>query len=349
MTLTIGGLNHTETLQQGSLVIRHYGTLRSSFRATLFFRKTPRNFPKAGQEILVKQGDDLLWGGILVETEQVCHSTDSFTLLLRGQGYEQILQRFCLPGIHLQNQTPSQAARTIFQTYLNPVDSLVLGAVEDGVAPAYPYTFSPAKASTVFDHLAKENGFMWWIDKDKKFYMRPEIPYKNADYTIDLQNNPSTGLRDIQTFIFRQSTADYKNEQIVYNRNNGIEGKHRHMDRLSEMASRYGSGEYGASISNQAVTTQDQAQSVAKKILSYSPGLGEIEFTTDQKGFGLGQNLKVIAPVCGINSTQNFCITEISAVYLHNRFRYTVTAKETDGKPLSIARWENLLAGNRIR
>ncbi len=346
--LTIGSIDHTSALQEGTLVIRQYDTLRSSFRATLFFGETPRNLPKAGQEILVTENDDLLWGGILVETEQVCHSPQSFTMTLRGQGYEQILQRYCLPGITVNQMTPSQAVRWIFQNYLNPQDQLVLGEVEEGQSPHYTYTFSPAKASSVFDRLAKENGFVWWIDKNKTFYMKAHIPHVENRFVIDLKTSQSNGLMDIQTLVFRQSTADFKNTQFVYNRNNGVEGVSRDSERLQELANRYGGGEYGGAATNSAVVNQNQANLVAYEILNSSPGLGEIEFTTDQSGFYPGQNISVVAPVCGIKEARYFCITEINAVYFYNRFRYTVTAKETGGSALSTSRWEAMLAGDRI-
>ncbi|MBQ1272767.1 MAG: hypothetical protein IIY12_04645 [Clostridia bacterium] len=349
MTLLIGGLDVTPFLQEGTMILRHYGTLRSSFRATLFYEAIPKKFVKAGQEILIKEGDLLIWGGILVESEQICHSTKSFSMSLRGQGYEQILQRFCLPGIQLDGMTPSQAATMIFNTYLDIRDGLILGAIDEGNAPAYSHTFDPTKASAVFDRLAKENGFVWWINKDKTFYMKPQIPIKSLSTVIDLKNNPSNGLKDLQTLVYRQSTADFKNELIVYNRNNDVIGYEAITELLQEMGSRYGGGKYGAAISNSAVNSTAWAESVARIVLSSSPGLGEVEFTTDWDGFALGQNLQVLAPVCGIDSTKKFYITEISAVYLGDRFRYTVIAREMIGNTLTTARWENLLAGERTR
>ncbi|MBO5248613.1 MAG: hypothetical protein J6B54_04920 [Clostridia bacterium] len=345
MTLTIGGFTHTEALQEGSLVIRSYGALRSSFRATLSFSTVPRFLPKVGQEILLSEDDTLIWGGILVEVEQVCHSTKSFTMTLRGQGYEQILQRFCLPAIYLPGFTPSRAVETIFRTYLNPEDGLTLGIVEEGLTKSCSYVFYPAKASSVFDRLANENGFVWWVDKEKLFHMRALLPRIEADLCIDLTEKKDNRLKDIQTFVYRSSTADYRNVQYVYNRGLDVIGNYIHVDRLMEMSERYGSGAYGASSESTAVTHQTEAQSVGEQILAGSCGEGEIEFTTDSDKFSLGQMVGVTAPVCGIETETQFCVTEIRAVYFLNRFRYTVTAKQTDTGPLSIASWERVLAG----
>ena len=115
MKLTIGDVDHTKALQEGTLVLRQYGTLRSNVRATLNFQEIPANFPKAGQEIILWEDESIVWGGIVVETEEVCHSTQSFTITLRGQGYEQILQRYELPGMKLSAMPPSQAAEHIFK------------------------------------------------------------------------------------------------------------------------------------------------------------------------------------------------------------------------------------------
>ncbi len=344
ITFRIGGIDHTAALQEGTLVIRHYGALRSTFRATLFFRKIPSQIPKAGQEILVSEDGALLWGGILVETEQVCHSTQSCSITLRGQGYEQILQRYCLPGIVLSHQTPSQAVQYLFQNYLNPADNLILGEVEPGISQTFPYTFFPAKASSVLDRLAKENGFVWWVDKNKTFYMKSKIPQWSQTLSIDLTQTEPNRINDLQTFVYRESTADYKNIQRIYNRANGVEGAYLHVDRLREMGQRYGGGEYGGAAANSAVTHQDEAKAVGGQMMESSPGLGEIEFTTDLSGFAPGQVLGVTAPVCGMETKRYFCITEIRAVYFFDRFRYTVTAKQTDSGPLATTCWEAILA-----
>ena len=344
ITLTVGGHSHTSALEDGTLSIRSYGALRSSFRATLHYNEIPEFFPKVGQEILLSENGTLLWGGLLVEAEQICHSTESFTMTLRGQGYEHILQRYCLPGIELEEMSPSDATRYIFNTYLDESDRLRLGNVEDGLTQKFPYHFYPAKASSVFDHLAKENGFVWWINENKTFYMRSRLPRVEEALCIDLTGRKPNRLEDVQTFVYRSSTAECKNVQYVYNKLTGAEGVSTKPLLISQMASRYGSGQYGSSAINSVVTNAEEAETVAAQMLLANPGLGEIEFTTDSDAFALGQVVDVIAPVCGINREVLFCITEIRAVYFCNRFRYTIVAKETDADPLSTTAWENILA-----
>lgn len=344
ITLTIGGICHTDALEEGSLVIRHYGALRSSFRATLHYNSIPADFPKVGQEIQIMENETLLWGGILVEAEQVCHSTQSFTISLRGQGYEQILQRYCLPGIILPKMYPSEATHYIFSTYLAPEDGLEIGSIDVGLKLKAPYRFYPAKASSIFNHLAKENGFVWWVDQNKRFYMKSQLPQFDQTYCIDLTNQKSNRLQDIQTLVYRSSTAEYKNIQYVYNKDLNIEGSFSNPNLVATMAERYGSGQYGTSASNSVVTTADEATSVAMQMLSGDPGLGEIEFTTDNNEFSLGQVINVTAPVCDIQTEKQFYITEIRAVYFYNRFRYTITAREAATGPLSTTSWEKILA-----
>ncbi len=344
MTLTIGGFDHTEALQEGTLTIRQYGALRSSFRATLHFSAIPMHFPGAGQEILVKENGTTVWGGILVETEEICHSTKSFTIHLRGQGYEQILQRYCLPGFELAPQNPSDALNTVFTRFINPADGLKLGTREIGITKTREYRFYPSKASLIFDRLAAENGFVWWIDKTKTIHLRSRIPQTDQSLCIDLTGKKSNRLEDVQTLVYRSSTADYKNLQYVYNRTGDVQGNYIHTDRLLTMSRRYGSGEYGAAAESTVVTNQTDAQTVARQMIANSCGMGEIEFTTDNETFAIGQILKVTAPVCGIGSETKFCITEVRAVYFYDRFRYTVTARETDSGALAAASWEAVLA-----
>ncbi len=344
MTLTIGGIDRTHAIEEGSLVLRYYGALRSAFQVTLQFDTRPLTLPRAGEEIKITEGSETVWGGIAVETQQICRSATSFSLSVRGQGYEQILQRYCMPGFTLARQNPSDAVDTAFHNYLNPADGLTMGSRAGGISETKVYTFPPAKASWVFDRLAEENGFVWWVDKEKSFHLQPKIPTPPQRKSIDLTETQSDRLKDLQTLVYRESTAEYKNTQYLYNKADGITGQYQHLDRLREMANRYGSGQYGAAAENTVVKTLSAAQSVARQMISNSPGLGEIEFTTDDSTFALGQFIPVIAPVCGIDSEEWFCVTQVKAVYFYNQFRYTVTARRSDGDSIALTSWEAVLA-----
>lgn len=345
MTLTIGGSDHTASLREGTLVIRHYGALRSSFAATLFFGEIPKNVPEVGEEIIVQEKGVTVWGGILVEVNAECHNTESATFALRGQGYEQILQRYCLPGIELSAMTPSGAAKYIFNTYLNTADGLTLGTVSSGLSQQNEYSFYPAKASSVFDYLAAENGFRWWVDAAKTFHMQAYLPSAERTIDIDLTGTKDSRLTDVQTFVYRASTAGYKNVQYAFNKTSHLDGRYQNVEGINQMVNRYGSGEYGASGASSIIYSLNDAQEVARQMLAGSPGTGEIEFTTDSNVFTPGQLMGVTAPICGISTEQIFCVTEIRSVYFYDRFRYTVTAKETYSGTLSTASWESILAG----
>ncbi len=344
MKLTIKDRDYTQAIQEGTLVLQYYGALRSSFRVTLQFDSLPQTLPRAGEEILITEGNELLWGGIGVETEQICRSATAFSLEIRGQGYEQILQRYCMPGFTLALQNPSDAVDTVFDNYLNPVDGLIMGSRAPGINQAKEYSFPPTKASRVFDLLAAENGFVWWVDKNKVFHLQDKIPTPPQGKSIDLNNQAHDRLTDLQTFVYRESTAEYKNIQYLYNRDIRLEGAYQHLERYQEMADRYGSGEYGASAENTVVQDQGAAQAVAEQMMANSPGLGEIEFTTDDDGFLLGQFIPVTAPVCGMEEETWFCVTQVKALWFYDKFRYTVTARKSDGNSLALASWETALA-----
>lgn len=348
MNLIIGGADHTSALQEGTLVLRHFGDLRSSFSATLFFADVPAKFPSAGQEIWVKEGDQILWGGILIEAEAECHSTTSATVQLRGQGYEQILQRYCLPSLQLSSMTPSNAAKYVFSNYLNPEDGLSLGTVDAGLSTQNEYQFHAGKASGVFDYLAAENGYRWWIDQGKVFHMRSFLPQKSGGKVIDLTEQDSNRLLDLQTLTYRESTAGYRNVQYAYNKYRYMDGKSQNFTEIAKMHRRYGSGEYGAATPSSVVVTQNDGQQVAAQALASASGLGELEFTTDNDVYSLGQVVLAKLPLFGIKETQRFCITEIRSVYFIDRFRYRIFARETANGTLSSSTWERALAGNTL-
>ena len=344
MTLTIGTMNYWNQIVDGTLTVRHYGALRSSFSATLNLSNT-RTPPLVGQEILLKDGETLIWGGILIECEMEFHSPVWATVKLRGQGYEHLIQKFCFPAAELPEMTPSQAAEHLFSTYYPATEGVTLGTVEGGTLQKNEYQFYPAKASSVFDYLAKENGFLWWVDKNKTFYMMEKIPQNAGTVCIDLTEEDTARLKDLQTFRFRASTAGFRNVLYAFNKTTNTAGWGWNSEYLTRMMQRYGSGQYGAATPSSVVYSTADGERLAGQILESVPGTDEVEFSTDSDAFSLGQILSVTAPLCGLKTARPFCVTEIRSVYFANRFRYTVTANETSGGSLSPNAWENTLAG----
>lgn len=347
INLSINETDYGGYLENGSLTIRRYGALRSSFRATLHITELIYPVPEAGQEVQIFENGNYVWGGILVETEQICHSTKCATIHLRGQGYEHLLQRYCLPGFTLAPQTPSDAMDTVFYNYFDSQDLLTLGPREPGIAVAKTYSFPPMKASAVYDQLAAENGFVWWVDEGKTIYIQPDIPQNEPPFCIDLTQNAANRLKDLQSLEYRTSTANYKNMVYIYNPENGVEAPVYSNDLQKQMMGKYGSAWYGMGIKNTTVQSWNDAVTVGNQILATSPGFGEIRFSTDEKGFELGQILDVKAPVCGMITKKTYCITEIRAVYFSDRFRYTVTARESFDGTLAVKSWEALLAAGK--
>lgn len=344
MILTIAGHNHTAYLQEGSLTVRTFGALRSSFSAKLSFSDIPNALPLVGQEITVTDGGKTLWGGILIETEIEIHSPKLATVTLRGEGYEHLLQRFCLPAMDLPDTTPSNAAIYIFETYFPKSDGLALGTVAAGQSIGTEYHFSPAKASAIMDFLAKENGYIWWVDKNKAFHMGPTLPQNPLSRGIDLTKTSASSLTDLQTLTFFSSTAGYRNVQYVYHKTENILAKAFRTDEVAKMQKRYGCGQYGAAGYSSALQSEEDARLLAQQLLSTAPGTDEIRFTTDSDAFAPGIIFPVTAPICGIDSPTNFHVTETKATYFAHRFRYTVTAKQGGESSPKEERWEQLLA-----
>lgn len=345
MTLTVGELNYTEFLQEGTLAIRRYGTLRSSFSATLQISNR-RIAPRVGEEILVKDGNrGLIWGGILVEVTVECHHYESITVRLRGQGYEHLLQRFCLPRIELPALTPSQAVLTVFANYIPEEEGLSLGEFDTEASESRQYSLFPEKASSVLDFLTRECGAFWWIDGQKRFHVGRTLPESENEISIDLTEQDAGRLTDLQTLTFRSSTAGYRNVQYVFNRSEGICARDINAEETAIMRARYGSGQYGAALSNSSVLTEGSARQIASGILNSASGTDEIEITTDAEDFSLGQAVPVTAPVCGILTPKIFYVSEICAVYFADRFRYTVILGSNARAGRTTSDWEAVLAG----
>ena len=199
----------------------------------------------------------------------------------------------------------------------------------------------------MFDFLAEEAGYLWWIDDEKFFHFEPTVPQPQNGLCIDLTGKASDRLQDLQTFRFRAATGGYKNHQFIYHPYDVIEGEAYRSEEILKMQNRYGSGFYGAAAASSVIDTQKDAELIAGQILNRMPGTDEIEFTTDRNSFRPGQIFPVTAPLCGIPTAKNFCVTEWKAVWFYDKFRYTVTAAECGSVPVSEASWEGILAAKQ--
>ena len=346
--ITVGNEDVTEHLSEGGFLLRRFGALRSTAELTLYFHQNPTCCPLAGMEITAYENEDFLWGGIVTSVEIDFHETEKATFRIRAQGYEQILNRLCLPGIEYEQTLPSAAVTHIIQNHIPVEDGLTVGTVERGWNSVGDYRFPPARASLVLDALAAENGHLWWVDKHKAFHMSSVLPFAEGLVSIDLTEQDEHRLTDLQTLTYRSSTAGYKNLQYAYNNTKVINGYAVDPTRVLKMKQRYGSGLYGGAMSSSLVASEQEGQAIAAQILQGIGDTDEIEFTTDEDAFRLGQVFPVFIPFCGHTQPESFCVTEIRQVYFYGKFRYTVLAKQTvPGAPLGAKSWEATLAASK--
>lgn len=321
MVLKIGNTEYTNYLKDSSLTIRKYEAGKSAFEAELDWDDDRTALPLVGEEITVDQNGTRMWGGILTETEIQCCSDRKGRFLLRGKGYEQILERLCLASKTFSQVSPTEAVQSILSG-IGSEEGISVQSIESS-AEKKDYYFHPEKAASILDFLAEECGMVWWIDREKRFHMAKQYTESSAYIPIDLTGMTADCV-PIESFTFRSSVEHYRNMQRTYNKTNRICGLARNIEKIQQMSNRYGSGSYGSASYSSLIQTTATANTLAATMLSTAADTDEIEFTTNDGRFDLGISVPVKAPMCGIKTVKNFRVSETKAMWRGGAFRYTV-------------------------
>lgn len=345
ITLRIGSFLYTEGLRDASLLIRQYSVNRSTFTASVTLRPQTGQVPRVGEEIVLTQDQTVVWGGILTECEIECFSPTLATATLRGQGYEHLLHRGFHPLVNYGDTTTMEFLDQFLSSFAVTNERMSIAEIRGIADYAENVRIFPERISTTLDTFTARNGAVWWVDSEKGIHVAPSVENGYAPYRIEIPCVAPNCLTDLQKLTFRGSVAGYVNTRYVYNEEEGVAGKGRNLTEIFKLSGRYGYGQYGTASQSKTASSQAECDEEASALLTKDAGTEEIEFSTDAPGFEIGQRMFVLAPICGIDETETFCITEVRTLLLAGKFTYTVIAKQAPNGIVTVPGWEAAFAG----
>jgi len=341
LIITINYTDVTTQVAADSVIWKRNGTFISEVLFTLETDRKKRVSVKTGMNAELYIEDKKVWGGIISETKEIRRSKTRSAISVKCKGYESVVSRKVSSELLFENMTAGQIAEQIFISHLVNGEGFQYKSENFDTTGEVlaKYSTSGAKLSKLFDDLAQATGKKWWVTENKDFCFKQNIPITECPYCIDLDGYSPDANSDITNLNFCGKSADYRNIQIVFGKNN-IRGEARNEAEILRMSAFGGSGEYANITVNRNITTQEAANAAAANILkSYEDESLSLNFTTSNPQAKLFNRIQIRASDYGFTEFTPFIITEIVASSLKNgEFIYEITAKlsevsKTDFRP----------------
>lgn len=220
MRVIISGVEKTQLVVPGSLSFGSQVGARSN--GNFILRGDITQEPKSGQDVVFKQGETIVFGGLIARVKMVelNTNTDKLEFVVTVCDYSRYAERRTIANT-FTNQTQGEIVRHLVQTKL-AVFGVVNGRIDDG-ALINKVNYNYMKVGAALTELAQLNGKIWWIDYEKKlhfvdrtefkasFDLTPATPYYRK---LSLVNEDAT-YRNVQTVRAGRGITDPRTEQFV--------------------------------------------------------------------------------------------------------------------------------------
>lgn len=330
MTIKVNNTDVTCATAADSVRWNRYGAFLSDFSFILELSSSDGITVRSGMEAALYDGETKLWGGVVIGTSEVRRSAERSAVSVKCSGYEHTAARRVSEAVSFSSMPAGAIAEQLFLTYLVNGENFVYSAenFETSGETIPGYSSAGAKLSKLFDDLAQTSGKKWWVREDKSFFFMENIPITDSLYCVDTLMTEANALSDVSALSFSSKSADYRNVQIVFGKDN-VKGAAKNNTEIARMSAYGGSGEYANITVNRNILTSESAAAAAASILrSYETNSVISEFSTYTDGLKLFDRIRIRAPGYGFTSFADFVITEIGAKSLPGgKFLYTVTAK----------------------
>lgn len=223
-------------------------------------------YPQTGQDIQVKNGSTIVYGGTIktVKRKLVRETTACSTLFydVYSEGYNHIPARRTV-SLTYDNTTAGTIVQSMLENAL--YDELVASAsITSGISiTEYDET---ANLRQVFDGLADASGCKWYINESRNLYFVSDDTIASAAHSL-VDGNGYTSYSNVQ---YEEQTEEYRNKQFVVGGLNdeGLDSSAivRNLDQIQgRMEIEGSSGVYGDVYSDSRIETDDDAHTVAEQ------------------------------------------------------------------------------------
>jgi len=248
------------------------------------------NFIKMGQELIIRRQSDskVVFGGLIQEPKKVLISPSFVMVKVYAENYKQILGRRTFQ-LSEQNTDAGTIVQGIFDDYLKvggtfTDEGFVLGNIDTG-ATIENYVKRAQSGLKLFNDLADASDYKWWVTNTKDFYFQATPTYVDNTATKKLtpDKTDSAYIKCIDLPDFTEDSSKFRTRQNVIGKKiDGafVFGSYTDSTAESEMASRYGSGVFGATMVNDNISTTAEADALAQSEVETYVNPAVIRFKT---------------------------------------------------------------------
>lgn len=281
------------------------------------------NFIKMGMELIIRRKSDskIVFGGLIQEPKKVLLSPNFMGVKVHAESYKQILGRRTFE-LDVQNQLAGTTVQGIFDDYLKAGgtftdEELTLGNIDNGIT-IENYVKRAQSGLKLFNDLADASDYKWWITNEKAFYFQSNPTYTDNTLTKKLTPNKSDPayINCIDLPDYNEDSSNFRTRQNVIGKKiNGafVFGSYTDSTAETEMATRYGSGVFGATIVNDNISTTAEADALAQSEVETYVNPAKIRFKTTDFIEPL-ELIKVDISILGI-SDETYKVTSVSYAF----------------------------------
>jgi len=188
ISVTIGGKDFTGQYQTGSIVVSEQLANKANTLSIAIIKKPGEDAPQEGEEIVVKDGTRILFGGYISKSDP--EETGKGQLMkykIEGTDYTYIpINKNAQKVYH--DQTLKQIVEDLVSLYIDSGYGITTNNVEIGPTIT-TIAFDHIPLRKCFEKLQKLTGYVWWIDYEKDIhFVSKQTESAPEKITSDSQN-----------------------------------------------------------------------------------------------------------------------------------------------------------------
>lgn len=333
MDIKINGVSFTSKVNRDSLKIREYGAYRSDVSFIVEFDGVFSGGIKAGMEVKITEtsgsSETLIWGGVIEKVTANIVSSDFYTVGVFAKGYETLVSRRVEVAIDTTFSGAAAAFRYVHANHLRYEGITLDSTIKDKVYPLELNIGGAISLTELLDIICSYYGYVWWIDKNKRFHAAETIAVTESDIQINLNMTNSLGIIDA---TFAESLEEYRNVQYISLNANTQYAFVENEDAIEAMKAYIGSGEFSKVGRKSRIIDHDHGKGLAAKMLAnFNEPPMFIRFTEDFSGGYISLFSRVTVSSTFLNGTKPFVVTGIVRNYRYGKIFTTVTGYAFSG------------------
>lgn len=201
MIVIIDGIDRTDDIDRSTFVISDVVSGRSTVS---FVMEDSADQPEVGQEVLIYDGEELIFGGSIDEPENEELPGGAISYLVSCVDHHEKADRYLVAEVY-ENQLAGDIVKDLRTKYLDG-EGITAGTIQDGpVIKKAVFNYIPV--SQCFDELSEITGLQWLIRPDKSldFFDRSTFV---APFAID-------DTSQVGNFRVRRHRQEYRNRQYL--------------------------------------------------------------------------------------------------------------------------------------